>query len=154
MARDRSTNEAKAATPRVAVFHFANGNLIQRLAESGLEIAYFYDSDFGLEHVDFDDIPPFDLLAAELPGDQRKRTRALDLVLAFIRARFPASFLLEAGDSDVHALVTTVRERAEPLGYLTRGTEVGGNACVVGTTHDVSFDWPSSVASSTHPVGD
>ena len=133
---------------RVAVFLWNDDGLVQAVVEAGLEIAYFYDADFGTEHVDFDDIPPFDLVAASLPDDESEREQAWELVLVFLRARSPVSFVLMYGESSSSngEFLEIVGQKTEALGYCVCGkTGAVGLRFVVGTLRDASFTWPPGI---------
>ena len=135
---------------RVAVFLWNDDGLVQAIVEAGLEIAYFYDSDFGTEHVDFDDIPPFDLVAASLPNDEAERKQAWELALLFIRAQSPVSFVLMYGESlGTGKFSETVRQKAETLGYRVvenaKDKEKRTNFVIVGTLQNESFAWPPGI---------
>jgi hypothetical protein len=135
---------------RVAVFLWNDDGLVQAVVEAGLEIAYFYDADFGTEHVDFDDIPPFDLVAASLPDDESERKQAWELALLFIRARTPVSFMMTYGESlGSGKFLETVRQKAEALGYRMLENVEDEDDCtnfvIVGTLQNEFFAWPPGV---------
>ena len=108
------------AAHRVAVFQCGDEDMVQAVVHAGLEIAYLYDAGFGTEHLDFDDIPPFDLVAAVLPDGASDLRRESELVLLFIRARTPISFVLAVRDQDGAA--ETLRDLGEktPAARLLR----------------------------------
>ena len=134
------------AIHRVAVFQFVDDGLVQNVAEAGLEVAYFYSAEFGTEHVDFEDIPAFDLLAASLPDGDPERKRAFELVLMFLRARSPISFVLAGKGLDEDGFSEMVREKTRPLGYTTdRSARTGGSVFIIGTLPDTLFEWPRDV---------
>lgn len=135
------------AAHRVAVFQCGDEDMVQAVIHAGLEIAYLYDAGFGTEHLDFDDIPPFDLVAAVLPDDASDLRREFELVLLFVRARTPVSFVLVVRDRG--GAVETLRdleEKTRRLGYCVsnRPGRVG-MYFVVGTLEGRSFVWPAGV---------
>ena len=138
------------AARRVAVFSWADDGLVQRLFEAGLEIAYLYDGDFGTEHLVFEDVPPFDLLAASLPDEEAERHQAWELVLLFIRARTPVSFVLIAWDrGDTAEFFGVVGERVRPMDYaVALRSGPLGLVFVVGLHGGSTFDWPTRVVPS------
>ena len=139
---------ATATHLRVAVFLWDDDEwLVQAVVEAGLEIAYFYDADFGTEYLDFDDIPPFDLVAASLPNDGTERRQALELVLVFLRARSPVSFVLVHRESfpGSKEFLETVRQKTETLGYQVGDKDDRTAFVVVGTLQNEPFGWPISI---------
>ena len=138
------------AAHRVAVFSWADDGLVQTLVEAGLEIAYLYDGDFGTEHLVFEDVPPFDLLTASLPPDEKERHQAWELVLLFIRARTPVSFVLIAWDrGDTAGFFGVVGERVRPLDYgVALRSGPLGLLFAVGLHGGSTFDWPARVIPS------
>ena len=135
------------ATHRVAVFQCGNEDMVQAVIHAGLEVAYLYDAGFGTEHLNFDDIPPFDLVAAVLPDDPSDLRREFELVLLFIRARTPISFVLAVRDRG--GMAETIRELEEKtrrLGYcVSNRLSPVGMCFVVGTLEGQSFVWPAGV---------
>ncbi len=145
------------ATARVGVFSSGDADLFQTIVDAGLEIAYLYDTDFGTEHVAFEDIPCFDLVVADLPdGEERKRT--FELVLMFLRARTPVSFVLVGQFLGGEEFPASVCRRTEELGYrIDRASDGRASQCknlaggckrrtfIVGTLRDRSFVWPPGI---------
>ena len=87
---NKRNNEVRA-TLNVAFFHSADvlcgdDALFLGILDNHMTIAYLYDSDFGTDDVYFEDIPEFDLVAADLAGADRQ---TYNLALLFIRARRP-----------------------------------------------------------------
>ena len=135
------------AAHRVAVFQCGDEDMVQAVVHAGLEIAYLYDAGFGTEHLDFDDIPPFDLIAAVLPDDASNLRREFELVLLFIRARTPVSFVLAVRDrGGVAETLRELEEKTRRLGYCV-SNRLGpvGMCFVVGTLEGRSFVWPAGV---------
>jgi hypothetical protein len=85
----------------------------------GVEIVYTRElSEPGL--LDFDQIPPFNLLTAVLPNPPGE---ALETVLRFLRVRRPVMFVLVGRES----LGDQFREKAKRLGYTTSlDADIGG----------------------------
>ena len=113
---------------RLAFFSSDDRLLAAAVIESGFEIAYLYDADFGDEYVDFDSIPEFDLVVAD--GERQ----TMEMAYLFIRAREPLSFVMVG---DIHNL----RER---LAELPHTMETRGCA-VVGTLPGADFTWPAGI---------
>ena len=135
------------AAHRVAVFQCGDEDMVQAVIRAGLEVAYLYDAGFGTEHLDFDDIPPFDLVAAVLPDDPSNLRRESELVLLFIRARTPISFVLAVQDrGGVAETLRELEEKTRRLGYCV-SNRLGrvGMCFVVGTLEGQSFVWPAGV---------
>ena len=128
------------ATSRVAVFQCGDVDIVQSVVTAGLDVAYFYDPSFGMEHLDFDDIPAFDVVAASLPDGDAERKRAWELVLMFVRGRSPTSFLL-VGTGIEQEFVDIVRSQTKPLGYTTNERAVRGLVYVVGSIAGGVFGW-------------
>ena len=147
------SGETVTAIPRVAVFSWNDDWLVQAVAEAGLKVAYLYDSDFGTEHLVFEDIPTFGLIAASLP-DGGERRQALELVLVFVRARLPVSFVLMCGmPPDSKKFSETVCQKVEMLGYRVENVVDKGYAFVVGTMGNDSFVWPPGIVTGTRAPG-
>ena len=88
-------NNEVRATLSVAFFHSADvlcgeDALFLAILDSGIRIEYLYDSDFGIEDVEFDSVPDSDLVAADLAGADRQ---TCNLAFLFVRARKPVSFV-------------------------------------------------------------
>ena len=113
---------------RLAFLHSGDRDLGEAVIRSGLEIAYLYDAKYGAEHVDFENIPPFDLVIA----DGGRQT--LEMAYLFVRAREPLSFVM-VGDLD------RLRDR---LADLLHRTETVGRA-IVGTLPGIDFVWPAGI---------
>ena len=145
---------SQAATLRVAVFHCGDVELVPAVVDAGLEVAYLYDADFGTENLIFEDIPPFDLVAASLPDSEPERKQAFELVLLFLRARTPVSFVLVGGDFDKIEFLASVRERAAGLGYRVGNISFTGRNgdMVVGTLDGSSFVWPPGIVTRRYPT--
>lgn len=111
------TNTSESATPQVAVLHSGDG----RDWETGLEVVYTQDLS---EHrlPEFDDIPWFDLLIAEMPDPVGSGP---DMVLRFLRVRRPAFVILTQ-----RALGRAFYQEARRLGYEVNNTR---NGVVLGT---------------------
>ena len=144
-----------ANATRVAVLSSGDADLFQTIVDAGLEIAYLYDTDFGTDHVAFEDIPSFDLVVADLlDGEERKRT--FELVLMFLRARTPVSFVLVGQFLGGEEFPASVCRRTEELGYRIdrasdgRASQCTGRTFIIGTLRDRSFVWPSGIV----PPGD
>ena len=80
-----------SATFRVAVLYDGTGELGQAIRDAGLEVVYTREPDSPTEDFDFDRVPAFDFLIANLPGDSRD---VLEFALRFLRVRRPAAFVL------------------------------------------------------------
>ena len=141
------TATSATAAHRVAVFQCGDEDMVQAVIHAGLEVAYLYDAGFGTEHLDFDDIPPFDLVAAVLPDDLSNLRRESELVLLFIRARTPISFVLAVRDRGGAAeTLRGLGDKTQRLGYCVsdRPGPVGMHF-VVGTLEGQSFVWPAGM---------
>ena len=133
------------ATPRrVAVFQCGDVDIVQSVVTAGLDVVYFYDPSFGMEYLDFDDIPAFDVVAASLPNGNVERKQAWELVLIFMRGRSPTSFLL-VGKGIEQELVDIVRSQTKPLGYALDEHAVQGLVYVVGSIAGAAFGWQGVV---------
>ncbi len=142
-------NESEALEPadndtapyRVAYLHSDGGDLIERVSNAGFEVSYFYDAAYGTEDVDFDRIPPFSFVIADLQGEQRQ---TLELALMFVRARQPRAFLLVV-PSDEGGLPLPVIRRVQQVNYETKAEVVGDRAYVEGVAPGSGFVWPASI---------
>ena len=118
---------------RVANLFCTNSILAQTAVDTGMEIVYAHDpgakrrvrtayaNRIGIEPddaplPDFETIPAFDLVLAELPKDGIED--ALSFVLRFLRVRRPDTFVLTGPVEDnERVLATLVREKVQGLGY-------------------------------------
>ena len=127
-------NEGNAATPlRVAVFYFCGPELMEPLDEAGVYIACLYDDNFGAEHLEFEDMPLFNVLASSLPGDVGLQERATGLTLWFLRERKPVSFMLVGPDLRNNRVLPFLKTEARTLGYrMDALNEPQGSTYLVG----------------------
>ena len=132
------------ATSRVAVFQCGDVDIVRSVVAAGLDVAYFYDPSFGMEYLDFGDIPAFDVVAASLPDGDAERKQAWELVLIFVRGRSPTSFLL-VGTGIEQELVDIVRSQTKPLGYALHEHAAYGLIYVVGSIAGAVFEWQGVV---------
>ena len=143
--RPDENNGDKTAALRVAVLYFGGEDLVEPVVGAGLEIAYLYDDAFGTEYLDFEDIPPFDLVAASVPATTGRQERALGLALRFIRERRPISYAL-LGAMKESRMARLLEEEAHAIGYRTETV----NECVaIGTLREEAFTWPEELLSGT-----
>ena len=84
-------------------------------------------------------VPPFDLLAVNLPGGDWGE--AFSFALRFLRVRRPVAFILTGDGAGEFA--PPVQERTGRLGYRVDGN---GNF-VVGTLWQDAFPWPTELTS-------
>ena len=84
----------------------------------------------------YDQIPPFDVLCANLPDGAWEE--AFTFALRFLRVRRPAAFLLVGAQAD---LLHPVQERTQRLGYGVSGND----GFIVGVIWSEPFTWPSGL---------
>ncbi len=135
------------ATPRVAVLCPEGGDIGQTIRDAGLEVVHSHKPETGGDHLDFDRIPPFDLVVTTLPDAPSDRGRALELTFRFLYIRRPASFVLvgKGQEPDVE-LARFVRSKTQRMGYQVKGGSAGGRSFTVGTMGGMGvFVWPPGV---------
>ena len=133
------------ATLSVAFLHSGGGDLIEVIANAGFEIAYLYDANDGVGGLQFDDIPPFDLVAAELAGSGEQRRQTLQLAILFIRARVPISFVLAGYYDDIIGFPDALDHRFDDPEYRVLMSASDDYHFVVGTLPGAEFAWPPEI---------
>ena len=140
-----------SATLRVADFCYGSSDLTEAVVGAGLEIAYLHDLDIPTQPLNFDDIPPFDLVTASLPGGDQAQEDAFGLVARFLRVRRPVSFVLVGRARRLSdEFLQRVQHETQQFGYHIRSGDAGGlglrrDAFVVGTMSGSPFVWPPGV---------
>ena len=132
-----------SATFRVAVLYDGTGELCQAIRDAGLEVVYTREPDSPTEDFDFDRVPAFDFLIANLPGS--KPLDALQFALRFLRVRRPAAFVLVSEARVQKRFMDHFRGRAKQLVYqISDATFDGSNSRIiaVGTPPHIPFSWP------------
>ena len=117
----------QSATLRVADLYCGDGELGRATKDAGLEVVYTRDPDSVTEHLDFEEIPPFDFLTATMPSTPDGREQAFGFVLRFLRVRRPETFLLmsEHLNGDGAGFIRVVRSKTRRLGYRVNPAKNG-----------------------------
>ncbi len=105
---------------RVAVLYDDAGDLRQYARDKGLEVVYTLESGdvpstVGADISTYDLVPPFDLLAVNLPDGAR--AEAFSLALRFLRVRRPRIFMLASRSEIGVEFLQNVRDRTRILRY-------------------------------------
>ena len=100
-----------------------------------------------VQNIDFDDVPPFDVLTASLPNSARGQERVFSRVLRFLRIRRPEIFLLVGGkQANSERFLQLARDKTWRLGYRVGGNEDfginGDYGYVVGSIRPVTEGVP------------
>ena len=111
-----------SATIRVAELHFGNRGLAPAIRTAGMEVAATLDGTRELP--DFDTMPPFDLVVADVTEEPSQWQASIDYVMRFLRVRRPVAFML-LGHSD-EQLRTRMMAASQPYGYEVERTRADG----------------------------
>ena len=79
---------------RVADLYPADGRLGNAAQNAGFDVVYQIEPKNSQEIFDFADVPPFDVVTANMPDGDNERADALEFVLRFLRVRRPETFLM------------------------------------------------------------
>ena len=120
----RPTPPPPSATLRVADLYSGDGRLGRAAEGAGFDVVYRSEPDSARGLLDFDDIPPFDIVTANMPDADNEREDALEFVLRFLRVRRPETFLMMGTGWATDGVVFTklVKDKTRRLGYLVSKT--------------------------------
>ena len=111
---------------RVADLYPADGRLGNAAQNAGFDVVYQIEPKNSQEIFDFADVPPFDVVTANMPDDDNERADALEFVLRFLRVRRPEIFLMMGMGWNTNGTVFTglVRGKTGRLGYTVTKTGI------------------------------
>ena len=112
-----------------------------------------------VQNIDFDDVPPFDVLTASLPNSARGQERVFSRVLRFLRIRRPEIFLLVGGkQANSERFLNIIQDKTWRLGYRIGGNEdfgiEGDYVYVIGSLRPIASQVPSGVVRITNGVSE
>ena len=140
------TPRSPSGVLRVACLHDDDGALSDTAREVGLEVVYAHSSGETVGDIsDQSNIPPFDLLASNLPIDAWDEVEGFAFALRFLRVRRPVAFLLVGEASIVGDFIQKVQSTTRRLRYQVDGR----GDFVVGTRWQNSFQWESEDSTSS-----
>ena len=100
--------------PRVAVLSPGDGTLRHVIEQAGLVVIHEWATK--RTKINFDRIPVFDLVAANIPEDPKERAEVLELTARFLYIRRPFSFLF-VGESMGPDFLRATDEKLWRMGY-------------------------------------
>ena len=117
-----------SATLRVADLYSGDGRLGRAAEGAGFDVVYRSEPDSARGLLDFDDIPPFDLLTAKMPDADSEREEAFEFILRFLRVRRPETFLMMGAGWNTDGVVFTkfVQDKTRRLDYRVSKTGLDG----------------------------
>ncbi len=127
---------------RLADLYSDAGNLADAARDVGLEVVYTHQSGEIVDDISAHDlIPPFDLLAVNMPDGDWEET--FGFVLRFLRVRRPVAFILAdvEGDDMEAEFLASVQDKTQRLGYRVYGQRT----FIVGVIWMEPFAWPSEL---------
>lgn len=141
-----------ADTVRVAILYPQGDALAKAIEEAGVTVAYSHTPEHYEEKLDFEKVPVFDLVAANLPEDGEAKVEAMRYVSRYLYVRRPVSFVLVCEKND-NEFLGFVHERTWRMGYELSAGEAHPNnsgrpgqekrAVVVGSLPGYAPSWPS-----------
>lgn len=110
----RPESPTPTTIPRVAVLGPGDGALRHIIEQAGLVVVH--ERTTKRTKINFDRIPVFDLVAANIPEDPKERAEVLELAARFLWIRRPISFLF-VGDSMGPDFLRATDEKLWRMGY-------------------------------------
>ena len=116
-----------SATIRVADLFSGDGGLGSAAESAGFDIVY---RDTAMVRPNFGNMPPFDIVTANMPDGDDERKDALRFVMRFLSVRRPETFLMmgRGWNTDGAAFLRDVRSETRPLGYAVSKTGIDSAA--------------------------
>lgn len=116
---------------RVADLYSGTGELSTAVRDAGLDVVYQHDPDDNGK-LNFDNIPDFDFLTANMPDTDERRKDALALALRFLRVRRPWAFVFAGEERDGDSeFLWHVQDKTWRLGYEINRTNTGNGLSLV-----------------------
>ena len=139
-------------TTRVALLYPKDDELKQAINDAGLVITYSHTPKHYDEKLDFEKVPDFDLVVANLPDDSKAKVEAMRYVSRYLYIRRPVSFVLVSERFDSKFL-EFAQERTWRMGYeLSNHNAIMGDraepklfAVLIGALPGHAPPWPSGL---------
>ena len=115
-----------SAITRVADLYSGDGRLGRAAEGAGFNVVYRIQPESATEVFDFADIPPFDIVTANMPDGDNERADALEFVMRFLRVRRPDTFLMMGTGWNTNGTAFTglVRDKTRRFGYTVTKTGI------------------------------
>ena len=134
-----------SATIRVAEFHFGENGLAPIVKVAGLEVVASLDA--AREIPNFEAMPEFDVVVAEIPDSPKAWPQATDYLIRFLFVRRPMAFAILG--SMESGLQTEASQVAEPYGYEVSLSQLDGLDFILGISER---DFEQVAVSVVHKV--
>ena len=135
---------------------FSNDAGLGKAAEdAGFDIVY---RDTAMVRPNFGNIPPFDVVTANMPDGDKERADALGFVMRFLGVRRPEAFLMMGAGWNTNGVVFTklVQDETRPLGYTVTKTGIDSETergFIIGALRAARVSLPTEIDERPTPRG-